>query len=85
MANFSIVYEVNQGKESDWNLCFQWGEYKYDDGNMDTGYRFIWRKPDGSLQAARGQARIPNAAIMFDLIRKASEEGWLVSVERLDL
>jgi len=42
------------------------------------GYRFIWRKPDGTLQAARGQARIPSAAEMFQLIQMATEAGGLL-------
>ena len=40
------------------------------------GYRFIWRRSDGSLQPARGQARIPS---LFDaelLMKLAREAGW---------
>lgn len=57
-------------------LCFQHCEYHYDAENSQTGYRFIWRRLDGSLQAARGQARIPSLSVMMLLIGKACEEGW---------
>ncbi len=46
--------------------------------NIDeNGYRFIWRKPDGSLQPARGQARIPSTTDIFELLALASKNGWL--------
>lgn len=82
MANVDILKEVKTGEKGDWNLCFQWCEYKYDDGSSQFGYRFIWRRPDGTLQAARGQARIPSLAEMNGLIEKAAKDGWLGSVER---
>jgi len=81
MANVDIVIEVKTGEKGYWNLCFQWCEYKYDDGGSEKGYRFIWRRPDGSLQAARGQARIPSFAEMNELITKAAVAGWLGSIE----
>jgi hypothetical protein len=81
MANVEIIHEVCSGTLGDWNLCFQWGRYVYDDGSSQTGYRFIWRKPDGNLQAARGQARIPCAADMFRLIQMANEAGWFITTE----
>ena len=59
-----------------WRLCFQWGVYQDPSGDTHDGYRFIWRRPDGSLQAARAQARlrsIADGALLFDLARKA---GW---------
>ena len=59
-----------------WTLWFQRVTYHYDDGSTEEGYRFIWRRPDGSLQAARGQARIPDAATHDRLIRKATSQGW---------
>jgi hypothetical protein len=47
-------------RRNGWRLCLQWARYQYDDkSEPETGYRFIWRRPDGSLQPARGQARIP--------------------------
>lgn len=63
------------GKEG-WTICLQWCIYSYNDGTNKHGYRFIWRKPDGKLQAARGQARIPNLSIVSQLMAQANEEGW---------
>lgn len=57
-----------------WSLCLQWGEYRYNDGERHAGYRFIWRRPDGSLQAR--PPLIPSTAVLFDLLRRASEAGW---------
>jgi len=57
-------------------LCLQWGRYIYDDGELEEGYRFIWRRSDGSLQAARGQARIPSLRIARILMEVAEEQGW---------
>lgn len=51
-------------------------EYHYDDGSTQDGFRFIWRRPDGSLQAARGQARIETYEQMMDLINQAKEDGF---------
>lgn len=81
MADFNIEHEVSLGNEGDWRLCFQWGSYRYEDGTSQDGYRFVWRRPDGSLQS-RGPARIPNAAAIFELLRLASEDGWFVAVEQ---
>jgi hypothetical protein len=67
---------AQQGKN--WQLYFQQVTYHYDNGNPDEdGYRFIWRRPDRSLQAARGQARLPNATTIDSLIAEAKSQGWL--------
>jgi hypothetical protein len=64
-------------RRNGWRLCLQWARYQYDDkSEPQTGYRFIWRRPDGSLQPARGQARIPSLADAELLIRLAHELGW---------
>ena len=64
-------------RSSGWRLCLQWARYQYDDkSEPETGYRFIWRRPDGSLQPARGQARIPSLADAELLIKLARELGW---------
>ena len=83
-ARIEILHEVGTDYgANEWNLYFQWGRFDYDDGSdSQTGYRFIWRRPDDTLQAARGQARIPSAAVMFELIGRAAEAGWLVACER---
>lgn len=74
-----VVQEVIDGDLEDktsWKLCFQWCNYIYDDGSLEQGYRFIWRRPDGSLQPARGQARIPSISSAEKLMQKAKNEGW---------
>ena len=74
-----VVNEVSTGdaKESGaWELCFQWCNYIYDDGSLEQGYRFIWRKPGGDLQPARGQARLPSIKEAMSLMNEAKEEGW---------
>jgi len=60
-----------------WELAFQWCLYvNQDDGSGYHGYRFIWRRPDGSLQAARGQARLLSLRLIRTLMEKAEAEGW---------
>ncbi|MDE1240537.1 hypothetical protein [Vibrio aestuarianus] len=61
---------------SGWRLCFQWCSYNYADGGQESGYRFIWKTPAGKLQAARGQARIPNIALAQEMLEQAKREGW---------
>jgi hypothetical protein len=76
-ANVEIHNEVEDGRVNTWRLCFHEVTYHYDDGTPDQdGYRFIWRRPDNSLQAARGQARIPDAAALDRLLTAARRAGW---------
>lgn len=63
---------------SNWSLCFQWCEYIYDDDEPEFGFRFIRRRPNGYLQPASGQVRIPSLTDMQMLIEQARAEGWLV-------
>lgn len=74
----SIKKEVPQrtSKDDDWTLHFQKVVYHYGDGTSEEGFRFIWRRPDGSLQAARGQARIPGKNDLMSLIAQAEEQGF---------
>ncbi len=76
MAHIQIKNEVPKNRIKDWQLCFQQCIYNYDDGTTEEGFRFIWRRPNGSLQAARGQARIPSKREVDYLLKQASEEGW---------
>jgi hypothetical protein len=71
-----VLEECSKQMHNGCQLCLQWARYIYDNGNMELGYRFIWRRPDGSLQAARGQARIPSFADMQELMAKAKKGGW---------
>lgn len=76
-TSVQIHNEVKEPPDSHgWELCFQKVTYHYDDGTDDAGYRFIWRRPNGNLQAARGQARIPDATTHDRLIRSAKSQGW---------
>ena len=76
MARVQVINEVSKGRSGDWVLCLQWCRYLYDDGKMEQGYRFIWRRPNGKLQPARGQARIPSFDWIEELIAKAKKAGW---------
>ena len=74
MSRVQIVKEVRL-EESESTLCFQWCRYIYDDGELDYGYRFIWRR-DGKLMPHRGQARIPSMRALEHLIAQAKRAGW---------
>ncbi|MEW5994484.1 MAG: hypothetical protein AB1744_08825 [Candidatus Zixiibacteriota bacterium] len=78
MAWVEIVNEVRDSLAvpKDWTMCFQDCIYHYDDATPEPGYRFIWRRPDGSLQAARGQARIEDEAMLYRLLHQAIQAGW---------
>ncbi len=79
MASVKVHDEVCDGSpgQGEWCMCFQRCTYNYDDGTTQPGYRFIWRRPNGNLQAARGQARIIDAAQMQRLTDAAKAAGWL--------
>ena len=75
-----IIHEVNTETSENWNLCFQWVRYHYaDKSDSKMGYRFIWRRPDGSIQ--RGNSRIPSASHIFLLLKLATEDGWFIVAE----
>ena len=77
MARVNVLREVRTGDIGDWQLCFHWCRYMLDEGEIQYGYRFVWRrKEDGSIQAARGQARIPNFVVAKDLMDSAAKAGW---------
>jgi hypothetical protein len=65
-----------------WVLCFQWCTFNFANSEPLDGYRFIWRKPNGKLYPALGQARLPTAQNIMELLRLASEGGWLGLVEK---
>jgi hypothetical protein len=91
MARVYPLKETTNDAPGDWQLWFQWCRYELDDG-IQYGYRFIWRRPDGALQAARGQARLPGIEAAKALMDKATAEGWgdrdgdtmAAAVERLE-
>jgi hypothetical protein len=63
-----------------YELCLQWCRYVYDDGVVEDGYRFVWRRPDGTIQGARGQARIPSLSMVNHLVSMANDAGWGANV-----
>lgn len=77
VARVDVLREVRSNNAGEWQICLQWGRYRYDEGHSEYGYRFVYRRPeDGSIQAARGQARIPSFGQAQELMAKASEAGW---------
>lgn len=74
----AIRDEIRQqdARNGQWCLSFQKVRYIYSDGSFEDGYRFIWYRPDGSLQAARGQARIPSLPEALWFIQQGVERGW---------
>lgn len=83
MARVQVLEETTiDPHDPGWTLWFQWCRYLYDGDDVpENGYRFIWKRPQSdtgarSLQAARGQARIPSIAMLEQLVAKARAEGW---------
>lgn len=76
MARVRVIKEIKSGHPDDWRLCFQWCQYLFDDGGSEYGFRFIWRKENGHLQGARGQARIPSVKVIERFLKQAKKEGW---------
>ena len=74
MARVKFDKEVSIDYPNGWKLCFQ--KCTYCKNNPEDGYRFIWRYPNGNLQPARGQARIPSKNDLDILTSKAMQEGW---------
>lgn len=81
-SKIKIIEEVPKKlKIKDWNLCFQWCQYLYDNGENEYGYRFIWRDENNKLKPQRGQARIPSLTEMQNLLDEAKSDGWLGVIE----
>jgi hypothetical protein len=75
--------EIRGSIDRGWQLCFQRCTYHYPPDERpenvesdQSGFRFIWRRPDGKLSATRGQARLPDADQTLDLLHQAHREGW---------
>ena len=75
-ARVVVLNEARKGMAGEWNRCCRDCRDEYGGGNEQNGYRFIWRRPNGNLQAARGQARIPSLADIQILTSIALSEGW---------
>ncbi len=80
MARVKVFNEVKTSEilaePQDWDLCLQEVLYVYDEGEPEKGFRFIYRRPNGHLQAARGGARIPSLERAEELIEEAKKRGW---------
>ena len=74
-ARVIVLNSTEKVMGGDWTLCFQYCRYHLADREQE-GYRFIWKTPEGRLQPARGQARIPSIADALELISKAMHYGW---------
>lgn len=84
-ANRVIVLEsVSEVLHGDWTLCFEWCRYEYADDTRHRGYRFIWKRPNGHYQPARGQARLPSIEVAQRLMRRAVEAGWGAHIGEMD-
>jgi hypothetical protein len=72
-----VFDQVNEhDRLNEWCLSFQRVRYIYENGDAEDGFRFIWIRPNGNLQAARGQARIPRLSDAVRLIQQGVERGW---------
>ena len=69
-------YEVGALFKSDWVLVLQYGRYVLDDGEIQEGYRFMYRDPEGKLRPFRAGARIPSLRVARELMKRASDRGW---------
>ena len=80
MARVKVLNEVKSSEifeeAGGWDLCLQEALYVYDEGEPERGFRFIYRKENGNLQAARGQARISSLDKAEKLIEEARSRGW---------
>jgi hypothetical protein len=61
--------------DGEWALCFQECTWTYHNpvNDDEEGYRFIWKRPDGSLQA-RGAARLPSIKDMIEVMSTFYQE-----------
>ncbi len=82
-ARVTVLNEVDIANSNGdgYKLCFQHVIYVFKEvgskkTTTESGYRFIWRREDGSLQAARGQARIPDKKSIDTLTNLATQAGW---------
>ena len=71
MAHFKAEREVAHPRHhrGNFRLCLQWGKLVLNDGSIELGYRFIWRRPDNSIQSR--PANIPSLADVDALVALA--------------
>jgi hypothetical protein len=81
MVRIQVLNETSwhDSVQIDSALWFQWCRYIHDDGQIQYGYRFTWRRDTsegGAQLAPRSQARIPSIDVLERLVRQARSEGW---------
>ena len=74
LSQFFIYYGTRKDTQaSSWECYFREVDALLPEGDLSLWW---WRRPNGSLQAARGQARIETYEQMMALINQAKEEGF---------
>jgi hypothetical protein len=81
MTRVQVLNETSwtESAQTGATLWFQWCRYLYDDGQVQYGYRFTWKRAlseSREQQPTSGQARIPSIDIHERLVRQARSEGW---------
>lgn len=79
-----VLEETPRLKEGQWELMLQWTRYHYYDPEVrptrdvgwQTGYRLIWRRPNGKLLSGRANTRLPSRAEVDRLFDIAKSCGW---------
>lgn len=71
-----VIHEVSKVYSSGVRLCYQFCKYIHDNGQVEDGYRWMYRNQQGKLLAHRGQARLLNMQVQLELIGKSIAEGW---------
>ncbi len=57
-------------------LAFRKIKREYINGEIETGYTFVWVKADGTITPRRGQVMLPNEKVIAELLLKAVAAGW---------
>lgn len=80
--DIDVIHAVWTDWDNGHRLEFHRRRYPFPQGG-EYGYRFMWRSQARGLHPDMGQARIPSAALMFELIRRATEAGWFIRAEQI--
>lgn len=57
-------------------LAFRKIRREYENGEIETGYTFVWIKPDGTISPRRGQVMLPDEKVIAELLLKAMAASW---------
>lgn len=69
-TRITVLLEVTAKIPGGDTLCLQQALYNYGDGTKDVMFRFIRRDPNGNMKSQRGQAGIPNLAVITKLVTR---------------